>query len=391
MAKSPSVVVIGAPQEEANIISKQLSGLIEVVSVVRDPEQGLELVRQKTPNIALLYLDESPGEILKATARIAQINGCSPVVVSRDRDPDNILQAMRSGAKDYAYLEDDGLDVRRVLLSLSLSPVPEQQAARRGMVVAVFAAKGGCGATTIAANLSGALMPEGIEKAERKGQVALLDLDLQMGDVLAFLDLSSRYTWRDLVTNLHRLDDELLHQSLTMHPLGLNIVAQSDVLEEAEDIDPKSIGKAISFLRRHFEYVVIDGLRNFSELSLVALDLADRVLLTMTQDIPALKNANRCLSIFRQLGYDRNKVKLVLNRYLKRGDLDTDAIADALGMPVEGTVANDFPTVIKAINEGSLLVNVAPRAKVTKDIRALVPMIRGEPPARKGLFGRRRA
>ena len=135
---------------------------------------------------------------------------------------------------------------------------------------------------------------------------------------------------------------------------------------------------------------MIDGLRNFSEMSLIALDLADRILLTMTQDIPALKNTNRCLSIFRQLGYDQSKVKLVLNRYLKRGDLDKDAVADALGMQVEGTVSNDFPTVIKAINEGSLLVDVAPRAAVTKDIRALVPMIRGEPPAaRKGLFGRR--
>jgi pilus assembly protein CpaE len=388
MAKSPSVVIIGAPEKEEAILRRQVSGMIEVIGSVEDPARGLELVRKDTPNIALLYLDQAPADILSTASKIAQLNGCTPVIVSRDRDPDNILLAMRSGAKDYAYLEDDGVDVRRVLLNLSLTPQEEVETTqRRGLVVVVFSCKGGSGATTIAANLAGALVPDG---QDRRGQVVLLDMDMQMGDVLAFLDLSSRYTWRDLSNNLHRLDEDLLFQSLTVHPHGLNIVAQSDVLEEAEDLDPKSVGKVISFLRRHFEFIVIDGLRNFSELSLIALDMADKILLTMTQDIPALKNANRCIAIFKQLGYDKEKVKLILNRFHKRGDLDADAVEDALGMPVEGTVANDFPTVIKAVNEGSLLVRVAPRGRVTRDIRALVPIIRGERAARRGLFGRRK-
>ena len=387
MAKSPTVVIIGAPEREEALIRGQLSGMIEVVRSESDPQRGLEVVRREAPNIALLYLDEEPKAVLEAVSKISQLNGCAAVIVSRDRDPDNILLAMRSGARDYAYLEDEGVDVRRVLLNLSLTPAVAEDAPQRGMVVAVFSSKGGSGATTIAANLAGALIPDG--RGAKPGQAVLLDLDLQMGDVLAFLDISSRYTWRDLAANLHRLDQDLLYKSLTLHSSGLSIVAQSDVLEEAEEVDSKSVGKVITFLRKHFDFIVIDGLRNFSELSLVALDMADRILLTMTQDIPALKNANRCLAIFKQLGYDNNKVKLVLNRFLKRGDLDIDAVADALGMPVEGTVANDFPTAIKAINEGSLLVNVAPRAKVTKDIRALVPMIRGERPARKGLFGKR--
>ena len=388
MAKSPTVVIIGAPEREEKLIRGQLGGMIEVVSSERDADRGLEIVRREVPNIALLYLDADPAGVLEAANKIAQLNGCAAVIVSRDRNPDNILQAMRSGARDYAYLEDEGIDVRRVLLNLSLAPgVSEEQAQPRGMVIAVFSAKGGSGATTIAANLAGAMIPEGAEGLQ--GKVALLDMDLQMGDVLAFLDLSSRYTWKDLAANLHRLDADLLYKSLTLHPSGLHVVAQSDVLEEAEEVKPASVGKVITFLRQHFDFIVVDGLRSFDELSLVALDLADRILLTFSQDIPALKNANRCLAIFRQLGYDNEKVKLVLNRYHKRGDLDLDSVADALGMAVEGTVSNDFPTAIKAVNEGSLLVDIAPRARITKDIRALMPMVRGERPRRRGIFGRR--
>jgi pilus assembly protein CpaE len=389
MAKSPTVVIIGAPEREDTLIRGQLGGMIEVISSEVDPERGLEVVRREVPNIVLLYLDAAPAAVLDTASKIAALNGCAAVIVSRDRNPDNILQAMRSGARDYAFLEDEGIDVRRVLLNLSLAPgVSEEAAEPRGMVIAVFSAKGGSGATTIAANLAGAMIPEGSEGLQ--GKVALLDIDLQMGDVLAFLDLSSRYTWKDLAANLHRLDEDLLYKSLTLHPSGLHVVAQSDVLEEAEEVKPASVGKVITFLRKHFDFIVIDGLRSFDELSLVALDLADRILLTLSQDIPALKNANRCLAIFRQLGYDSDKVKLVLNRYHKRGDLDLDSVADALGMPVEGTVSNDFPTAIKAVNEGSLLVDIAPRARITKDIRALMPIVRGERPRRRGIFGRRR-
>jgi pilus assembly protein CpaE len=387
MARRPSLVIIGAQPAEEQVLRQQIGDLMEVLGTEPEPGKGLDAVRRLSPSIALLYLDHHPDEILALSSHIAQSNGCAPVIVSRDRNPDQILRAMRAGAKDFAFLEAEGVDVRRVLLDHSLTPSAENQPTHLGKVIVVFSCKGGCGATTIATNLAGALLPE---DRKQPGQVVLLDLNFQMGDVLAFLDLTSRYTWQDLVRNMHRLDEDLLRQSLTLHPYGVHVVAQSDVLEEADELTPKSVGTAIALLRRHFEFCVIDGIRDFGELSLLVLDLADKILLTMTQDIPALKNANRCLSIFNRLGYDRDKVKLVLNRFGKRGDLDPDSIEDALGTPISGTVSNDFPTVIKAVNEGSLLVNIAPKAPVTRDIRGLVPLVRGEPPAAKrGFFGLR--
>ena len=85
------------------------------------------------------------------------------------------------------------------------------------------------------------------------------------------------------------------------------------------------------------------------------------------------------MTVFRRLGYTEDKVKLVLNRYRRRDNLDAGSIADALGASICGTVANDFPTVIKAMNEGKLLAKTAPRARVTKDIQALLKQ--------GGLFG----
>jgi pilus assembly protein CpaE len=95
--------------------------------------------------------------------------------------------------------------------------------------------------------------------------------------------------------------------------------------------------------------------------------------------------------VFRRLGYGADKLKLIVNRYHKRDRLDLDTIADALGARVDATVANDFSTVVRAINEGALLVKTAQHADVTEDIRDLLPAL-GLAPAtrRRGLFGRRR-
>jgi pilus assembly protein CpaE len=322
--------------------------------------------------MALLFLDHQPGPILSLSLRLSQDTKSSPVIVSRDRNPDRILQAMRAGAKDFAYFDDDSTDVLRVIDGLSRSLQAAAEPKNLAQIVVVFSCKGGSGSTIIATNLAGALRQD---SGQTENRVALLDMDFQMGDVLTFLDLSSRYTWRDLIRDLHRLDEDLLDKSLTLHRAGVHVVAQSDAVEDADDIDPTQIDQAILFLRRYFDFLVVDGLRDFSERALSVLDIADRILLAMTQDIPAMKNAARCLALFRQLGYQRDKVKLVLNRYSKRGGLHPDAISDALGVSVDATVSNDFPTVIKAVNEGTLLFNAAPKAHVTRDIRGLTQLV----------------
>ena len=210
-----------------------------------------------------------------------------------------------------------------------------------------------------------------------------------IGDVLVFLDVSARYSYHELLANAHRLDSELLHRSLTQHSSGVHVMSQTDYLEEGRELSSEDAAKVVAFLRRHFDFVVIDGLRDFRDISLVALDKSDTILLTMTQDIPALKNANRCLRIFKRLGYSDDRVRLVLNRYRRVGQLTPDSIGDALGRKVSITIANDFPIAIKSVNEGKLLVNSVPSSAIAKDIVSLVSLFRtAAAPKRKSLFGR---
>lgn len=380
-----TLVIVGARDEEASL-RKQIGELAEVVGVEADPNRGLATIEEHGPNIALLFLDHDPPRVLDLARQAAGVNGCVPIVVSRSKNPDSILVAMRAGARDFAFLDDSSNDVRRAILDLGVALAETGSGGgRRGKIITVFSAKGGSGATIVASNLAGALRKQG--SSDEEARVVLLDFNLEMGDVLVFLDMASRYNFHELLANMHRLDADLLYGSLAAHSSGLRVVSQTDHLEEGRDLSADDAARILAFLRQHFDFIVIDGVRDFRELGLLALDKADTILLVMTQDIPALKNANRCLRIFKRLGYTDDRVKLVLNRYRRVGQLTPDSIGDALGRKVSITIANDFPEVIRSVNEGKLLIDAAPSSSVAKDIVDLASMIHAPAaPKKKGLF-----
>ena len=366
------VVIIGAEQSEEALIRAHIADLAEVVGVTPDPKKMNEVMANGPAEIAILNLDDSPEEILAAAKEASLHSNVMGIVVSKNNDPQNILKAMRSGARDFAFISpDDPTDLRRAIGELGSLKSRMNAGARRGQIITVFSAKGGSGATTIASNLAGVLIDHEVERKDSKRKVLLLDFDFEMGDVLAFLDLQLRYTYHDVLSNIHRLDADILSQSLSIHSSGLAVLAEADQMEQSDEVSPEDLGRILGFLKRFYDFIVIDGLRDFRDVALVALDNADHVVLTATPDVPALKNANRCLRLFQRLGYTKDRVRLIVNRYEKSRKLGIDAISDALGRTIDGTVCNHFPSVIQSINEGSLLVQTQPNAKVAKDIRDL--------------------
>jgi pilus assembly protein CpaE len=378
----PTLAVFGC-RAEAELLAQAVGGLARVVIVEPHAANGLWLLRDTPTDYVLLFLDHEPDAILDLTRQVAQSGASVPIVASAERRPDDILRAMRAGAREFVHYEPDGRDVVRALRDLIALAPPAASA--QGKMIAVFGCKGGSGATTIGINLAAALRGAGEHEPL---DVAVIDVDPERGDVLTYLDLTSEYGFREMQANLHRLDkDMLLHHALAVHDGGLRVLAHIEAAEDGHWLGPADLEALLTVLRHNFDFVVVDGLRDFRELSLSVLDSADYVLATMTQDIPALKNAARCDKLFRRLGYGDTKVRLAVNRYRSSGSITADAIADALGRRVDATVANDFPLVVKSINEGRLVIEKDASSRVAKDLRALVPLFHEvAPPKRKSLF-----
>jgi pilus assembly protein CpaE len=382
-----TVLIVGAdPNVEANLRGA-LQGMAQIVASPVKPEQVADEYRRVNPGVVLVAVSaqtpENFGYIYNVTAA-----GGVVIVVSQSKESDLILRAMRSGAREFV-VDSDADEIQMAVRAQAVS----LQAPSDGSVITVFPAKGGVGATMIATNLAGALQRQGM-------RVCLLDLDFHLGDVVSFMDIAGNYSISDVLSNLARLDRDLLETSMTKHSSGVAVLAQSGKMEESEHIAPADIGKLIGVLRQHYDRVIIDGVRGFDEIALAALDASQSLLMTLTQDVPAVRNAQRCLELFGRLGYDQSKVKLILNRYQKASRITLDVIADTLHVPVAHTISNDFVSIIDAINRGVLLVDAAPRARLTQDIADLASIVNGgaaapAPQAKggflRGLLGRRTA
>ena len=388
----PNVLLLGASETLESALRTALKEACKLVVLDVAAERVADEYRRRQAGAALVVLDPAlTGTVVSISGAAHETDpfavmgsiaaaGGTVIVVSPSKDPDLILRAMRAGAREF-LLDTDHEGVRAAIRARSLGAQPVGAAAQ-GSVVTVFGAKGGVGATTIAANLAGALQASGL-------RVCLVDLNLHLGDVLSFMDVPGSYSITDLVANMARLDDDLLRSSMVHHASGVDVLAQSGKMEEAEQITAADVVALLSFLRRHYDRVIIDGVRGFDDISLAALDASEHVLMVLTQDVPAVRNGLRCLSMLRRLSYDESKVRVVLNRHQKGSRITIDVVRETLHMPIAHTLGNDFASVIDAINRGLLLKDAAPRARLTHDIQELVPLLAGpgEPQARRSFFG----
>jgi pilus assembly protein CpaE len=338
--------------------------LKDVANVVRSKTPA-ELIadeyRSVNPGAAIVSVRSDTPQRFGLIHNIAAAGGVV-IVVSEAKDPELILRSMRAGAREFV-LESDHEELR---LAVRTHAKVTFGTGEIGQVITIFGAKGGVGATAIATNLAGAMQ-------RRALRVCLVDLDLYLGDVLAFLDIPGSYSITDVLANMSRLDRDLLASSVTKHRSGINVLAQSSKVEEAEQIKGPDITALLEFLRRNYDFVIVDGVRGFDEISLAALDGSQHVFMTLTQDVPAVRNGQRCLELFGRLQYDQNRIKLLLNRYQKASKITIEVVGETLGQPLTHTISNDFLLLIDAINRGVLLTEVAPRAKITQDIEGLIP------------------
>ena len=264
-----------------------------------------------------------------------------------------------------------------------LGVAPQPNAAVPTRMTAFFAPKGGVGATVLACNVAGALAAGG-------HSVVVADLDLQLGAVPTCLNLKPERSIGELVLEADRDGSGPLKSGLDRHQSGINLVAQGDRIEELAEITSERLPRFFDALGHQFEHVIVDGLRDFSDHAVSTMDLAHQVVLVATQDVPAIRAAARALRIFRRLGYEPGRIKVVLNRYHKRAPVSLEAIHSALGQPVDAVVRNDFPLVESALNHGVMISELKATAGLTRDIEALSRHLAGLPAGRprSGLFGR---
>lgn len=245
--------------------------------------------------------------------------------------------------------------------------------ARRATVVVVFNPKGGVGKTTVATNLASALQI-------RKGQsVLLIDADTVTGHVTTSLGVDGVRTvvdsWRD---ELEGGPIETLQDIAAPHPSGLRVVSLTSSPLHTEILDPTRVAEAISLARRGFDFVVVDLHPSYSTLNQAIFEKADRILVPVTPDVPAIRAAVQLSNVAAELGI-RERLALVINR--ANSGVSVADLERTVAMPALAQVRSGGLLFVRAANEGRTVIEMFPREKITEDFDALADRLVGTPSA----------
>lgn len=334
-----------------------------------------DVVAQTNPDIGLVAIDADPQKALELVTRLAAASpNCAVLVVSSSNDGSLILQALRAGAKEFLTQPVRLEDLLAALGRINDRRFGHGESRPRGsQVIAVAGAIGGVGTTSVAVNLGCTLAQN------TQNSVALIDLDLCLGDADVFLDTIPDYTLVDVAQNVTRLDFTLLKRSLTRHSSGLYLLPRPVQLEDIALISPDDLQRVIGLLKATFTHVVLDLSKGYTALDLVALEMANDIILVTQLDLPCLRNVVRLMMSFGAMEGMAEKVKIVVNRVgLESGQITLKKAEETIGKEVFWQIPNDYRTMIEARNNGVPLIESAPKAAVTQALAALGKVLSGE-------------
>jgi pilus assembly protein CpaE len=353
--------------------------------------QLLDADRANSAELLILELGETPErdfkqiELLLKNSKIREI-----FLTGENPDPKILMQAMRLGVKEFLPLPLNLNDVQTALerfLERTQSN-PADPGMKNGKIISVCGSKGGVGTTTVAVNLS-------ISYAHRKPplSVALLDMNTLFGEIPLFLEISPKFHWGEITKNIERLDNTFLMNVLTRHSSGVHVLPSPAYLNGHHLPTPAIMQRLLGLMRQLFDVVIIDGGQTLNDAALKGMQLSDAVLLVSTLSLPCLSNTNKLLRSFTDLGYiKKERIKVILNRYLKKNEITLEDAETGIGQNVFGSIPNDYKTTMAAINSGKPLSQTAPQSPIAASFielsQKLIPLEHQETKKRWSLFKR---
>ena len=295
-------------------------------------------------------------------------------LTSANTDRDVLMQAMRSGVKEFLSQPLDEAELKEALERFKKRQEKSDSAVvsiKPGHVINVVGSKGGVGTTTVAVNLATSLAAKKDVKS-----VALIDMNMLFGEIPLFLEIKPKHDLSALTNQMGRLDSTYLMSILSKSSTGVHVLPSPRHFNSNESLDPKMMDRILELMTRMFDFIVIDGGQPLNPVSLKLLAASDTVFLVSVLTLPCLTNTDKLLQSLLTLGYPVDKlIKVVINRYLKNSEIALNDAEEAINRKIFWTIPNDYRTTLSAINQGKPLSQIAQKASITKNFVELADRV----------------
>lgn len=335
--------------------------------------QELQVLLSSDPvDAVIVRLDSASGESnTTIVRRITELSPqCAIIGISESADPEAIIAAMRAGCHQFVRWPVDQEDLDDALKRVGRARMPP---GKDGCRIGVIGSAGGAGATTIACNLA-------IELAcITKLKCALLDMDLQYGDVACSFDLVPRYSLADVCQSGMEIDRSVLESAMTDLPSDVSVLGRPETIEQAEEIDAKAVERLTRLVAQLYPFVVLDLPRYFSPIVYSALGQVDRVLIVTQLSVPQLRHTSRICDSLLTKGATPGQVEIVFNRCNAHFERITpEEAAQHLGRSAFAAIPNDYKRVGESRDHGHPIMANSPNSPARLAIQDLARRLAGE-------------
>jgi pilus assembly protein CpaE len=255
---------------------------------------------------------------------------------------------------------------KELFVSLVKCSQEDVKVLKKSQIISVFSNKGGVGKTALATNLA-------VEFAKlTREKVALVDLNLPIGDVTTFLDVKPTIDISEIVNSAEQNGSDIIQDACQKYKdISLYIFAEPPYMEQTRSISTQQVVKLFNYLRETFSYIVVDMGTSVDKLNMKILECSDIILLVTIVNLPLIRNCQRCLDLFENLEFPESKTKVIINRYLENDEITVEDVEKTLNKPVYWKVPNNYFTIMSSINKGIPVSEVNENSNITESFNQL--------------------